>query len=180
MICIMMMDPNELAKLYLCGICKQLPKTVVAAEDGHFYCQDCIQNHLEANSSLAGVSPATGELMGNVLVSPLTIQSLINKLSSNEALDKKYLERRNITNLENVSDYVQETIMRAEGGSIRDMSILSRWYLFGEQDGIDSNEDKAYKWAQRAADLHDADGQAYLGYCFVHGWGIEKDKGEGN
>ena len=77
----MNIDPNEFAKEYLCGICKQLPKVVAAATDGHFYCRDCISEHIGQFQISDNIpSPATGEQIERTIVDPKTIQSLINNL----------------------------------------------------------------------------------------------------
>eukprot|EP00956_Cyclotella_meneghiniana_P015321 scaffold23368_cov71-Cyclotella_meneghiniana.AAC.4 len=166
-------DPNKLAELHLCVKCRKLPKSVVAATDENLYCRTCIEGVLSAASSGDIIqSPATGEVIGRKLTTPVTIQALINDLMACGNLDKKYVwsdsEDAN-------SSSVLETIQKkAKAGSARHMTILGRWYLFGEKEGIEGNEDEAYKWCKQADNLDDVDG-----YCLLHGYGTVKNIDEG-
>ena len=156
-------DPNKLAELHLCAKCSKLPKSVVAATDGHLYCRACIEEVISASPGDIH-SPATGEVIGRTLTTPVTIEALINELMACGTLDKKYLcsdsEDANTSS-------VMETMQKAEAGSARHMSILGRWYLFGEKEGIESNEDEAFKWCKQADNLDDVDGKVCGLYSFL-------------
>lgn len=163
-------DPNKLAELHLCVKCRKLPKSVVAATDENLYCRTCIEGVLSAASSGDIIqSPATGEVIGRKLTTPVTIQALINDLMACGNLDKKYVwsdsEDAN-------SSSVFETIQKAKAGSARHMTILGRWYLFGEKEGIEGNEDEAYKWCKQADNLDDVDGKVcglIVSFIFILG-----------
>lgn len=174
----MNIDPNEIARQYLCGVCEQLPTVVVAATDGHFYCKDCIEQRVKSGSEVIP-SPVTGEPIGKTLVYPKTVQSLIGKLIESGSVDDKYLRKWNDSSLDDDSETVRDTKVRAEEGSAEHMSILSRWYIFGEKEGIQSDKSEAFKWCKKAADLDNPDGKALEGYCYIHGFGVERDRDEG-
>ena len=153
-----MMDPSELARKYLCHACTKLPRHVVVDANGHIYCIGCV------------APPVT---------TPVTIQSLIDTLISDGSVDKEFLERSNDISVEEASESIWDTKEKAMKGSAKHMCILSRWYMFGEKEGVDSDDEEAYKWCKQAADAEDVDGMAYQGYCFIHGHGVEKNREEG-
>ena len=155
-----MIDSNKLVRDHLCNKCRQLPKEVVVTADGLYYCKECIEEDVD-------------------VVYPVTIQSLINDLVENGAVDQQFLRRWNDINLEDASESVKHIIEQAENGSVKHMSILGRWYIFGEKEGVDGDEFEAFKWCKQAADAGDVDGIAYLGYCYIHGFGVERNFDDG-
>ena len=174
------MDTDEIVRLYICQICKQLPKSIVTATDGHFYCLGCIQQHLETRSVLGVIlSPVSGKPIDKTLITPITIQALIDDCVASGLVDSRYLGNWNESGSEEGSKSVKDTFEKANKGQAKYMSIIGRWYLFGEKEGIESNEDEAYRWCKKAADLDDVDGMAYLGYCLIHGCGVDKNKEDG-
>lgn len=174
-------DPNELAKQHLCGICKQLPKLIVVATDGHFYCRGCITAWIEeqSESSRDILSPVTEEQIEKTIVTPITIQSLIDSLVETGLVDNEYLTMWNEKSADCASETVKETRQKANDGSARHMATLARWYIFDEQVGLECDEDLAYEWSKKAAEQDDVYGKGYLGYCLIHGFGVGKDKNEG-
>lgn len=172
------MDPNEIVRLYICQICKQLPKSIVTATDGHFYCLWCMEKHIGTYSrSEVILSPVTGNPISKTLIPPVTIQDLIEDCVASGLVDSQYLERWNESKDGTTS--VTDTFEKAKNGQAKYMTIISRWYLFGEKEDVESNEDEAYNWCKRAAELDDVDGKAYLGYCLIHGCGVKKNKEDG-
>lgn len=147
-----------LAKKYLCHACMKLPRHVVVDAKGHIYCMGCVD------------PPVT---------TPVTIQSLIDNLISDGSVDKEVLGRSNDMSVEEATESIRDTKDKARKGSAKHMCILSRWYMFGEKEGVDSDDEEAYKWCKQAADAGNVDGMAYQGYCFIHGHGVEKNRADG-
>jgi hypothetical protein len=172
------MDPNLIAAEYICRLCNTLPRDVVMAEDGHIYCRKCVTETIVADANEL-LSPVTGKIIGTNLVVPPTIQCLIEKLVATGGVEQKLLGVWAKQSLVEVSAYVRKTKERAEQGSPEHMALLGRWYLLGEQEGIDCNAETGYKWCKEAARQDNADGMAYQGFCLVQGYGIEKNRNEG-
>lgn len=74
---------------------------------------------------------------------------------------------------------ISETKLKAEQGDVDQMVILARWYLFGEQDGVDLDLSEGYFWSKKAGDEDSMTGKAYQGFCLVRGLGVERDWEDG-
>ena len=173
------MDPNLLASKLVCQKCKILPKRPFLSEDGFFYCEECageIGRRVRSNDI---ESPGISKHPGKVLILALTVESLNKKLVATGAVDRKYLGDSDTERPDNVSEWVLEVKKNAEKGSSTHMAMLGRWYLFGEQEGVECNAKEGYKWVNEAAEKDDVDGMAYKGICLIHGFGVDKDRNEG-
>jgi hypothetical protein len=71
-----MMDPNSLAKEFMCPICNMLPFDPVIAEDGFVYDKECIDKFIAI-----GRSPMTGEQTGATLISSNSVRETIQVLA---------------------------------------------------------------------------------------------------
>eukprot|EP00804_Cyclotella_cryptica_P022872 CCRYP_005070-RA/>CCRYP_005070-RA protein AED:0.11 eAED:0.11 QI:159/0.66/0.5/1/1/1/4/21/584 len=119
------------------------------------------------------------KLVTTSVTTPVTIQCLIDNIISNGSVDIEILGKSNEMSAEEASESIGDTKEKARKGSAKHMCTLSRWYLFGEKEEVDSDDDEAYKWCKQAADAGDVDGMAYQGYCFIHGHGVDKNREEG-
>ena len=180
------MDQTTIAEKYVCPLCHCLPRYPVAAEDGHFYHETCLNAVFE--SSPAGepiISPATKEQMGTKIIHAKTIQCLIEKLVAEEEVDSELLGCD--WNDTHKSDMIRETKEKAECGSAEYMAKLGRLCLFGEQEGFEFEDElneqerieDGYRLCKESAEKGHCDGMAYQAICLLFGYGIEKDGEEG-
>jgi hypothetical protein len=168
-----MMDPNSLAKEFMCPICNMLPFDPVIAEDGFVYDKECIGKFIAI-----GRSPMTGEQMGATLISSISVRETIQVLAQCVGIDTALLGAWP-KKQENLNDF-SVTKTKAVQGDVEHIMILAKWYLFGDKDGIDRDAKLGYEWCERAADLDNSLGKAYQGVCLVCGLGVERDFEEGN
>ncbi|KAL7544526.1 hypothetical protein ACHAWF_007908 [Thalassiosira exigua] len=145
------MDPNSLASRYLCKKCGDLPKQPFVAEDGNFYHEACIPTETKFTAAT-------------------TIKCVIEKILATEDYDQCLSSE----DVNGNTVKIDEVLEKAELGSSKDMARLGRWYLLGEQEGIEFDEDKAYYWSKKAADQSDGNGMAYLAMCLIHGYGVDQ------
>lgn len=182
------MDPNDVASLYTCGVCGKLPmrraaekegeeERPVAAEDGHFYHESCIKREFERAGDGGVISPVTKLPMGEKLIFAKTVQCLLETLSRN-VVDQEMLVEASHCATKSVS--LIETKKKAEGGSLKHMALLGRWYLLNEVEGTERNATKGFGWCKNAADNGDCDGMAYQAIWMLHGYDeIQKNRNEG-
>ena len=170
------MDLNALASLYQCQVCGKLPMSravgkegeqdhLVAAEDGHFYHESCIEREFERAGAGRIISPVTNKTMGAALIHPKTIQCFLETLTRNEMVDRGLLE----DSREKDFDLVKETEEKAAGGSFEHMAHLGRWHLLNEAEGMKGNVTEGYDWCKKAADGGDCNGMAYQAIWLIHG-----------
>lgn len=169
------MDPNTLATEYACKVCGVLPTDPYFAEDGHCYHEACIRTVFDCSGPGMVISPATHEPMGRHLIFAKGVQCFIEKMLVTKEVNADLIGEENMDQ----EIKVQKTLQLAHEESPEHMALLGRWYLLGEQEGVEPNDEECYKWCEKAADLGNADGMAYQGVCLVHGHGVEKDRNEG-
>jgi len=173
------MDPNSLAIEFICPICHMLPIDPVLAEDGFIYCKGCIGEIVDGGDSQV-ISPMTGEPMETTLIYSDTVKETIRDLTECEELEDgikgAWAAGKQCTS---TGDRILDTKKKAKHGDVEHMVILSRWYLFGEQDGVKRDANKGYNWCKLAADQGDMTGKAYQGYCLIRGLGVERDWEDG-
>ena len=80
------MDPNSLAKEFMCPICNMLPFDPVIAEDGFVYDKECIGKFIAI-----GRSPMIGEQMGATLISSNSVRETIQVLAQCVGIDTALL-----------------------------------------------------------------------------------------
>ncbi|MBQ9103475.1 MAG: sel1 repeat family protein [Clostridia bacterium] len=64
-------------------------------------------------------------------------------------------------------------LINAEKGDEKAMHFVASAYFTGE--GVEKNNEQAFKWWQKLADKGNADGQYALGICYFDGIGVEKN-----
>jgi len=174
------MDSDCLSK-YTCKICNTLPRLPVLAEDGEFYHEACIETHfkkcIDSDESIS--SPVTKKPMGTQTIQPVTIPRYIEKLTSYEGLEQRSQDIDDSSQHETNSEKITLTKEKASHGSAQHMALLGRWYLLGEEDGIDCDVKRGIELCQAAVLLGDCNAKAYLGLCLFCGFGVEKDREEG-
>ena len=176
------MDSNRLVLKYTCKICNILPKRPVLAEDGHFYHEACFKTHYKEciDSDVSILSPVTKKPIGTQTIQPVTIPRYIEKLTSyEEGLELGSLDSNASSQQERNSEMIRVTKEKSEQGSAQHMALLGRWYLLGEEDGIDCDIKRGIELCQAADLLGDCNAKAYLGLCLFCGFGVEKDREEG-
>jgi TPR repeat protein len=72
------------------------------------------------------------------------------------------------------SNLVGALLVRAENGDDEAMLSLGIAYELGGY-GVSQNMDEAIKWYRKSANLGNANGQAFLGTCYLEGKGVAKD-----
>ena len=170
------MDLSALASLYQCQVCGKPPMSravgkegeqdrLVAAEDGHFYHESCIEREFERAGAGRIISPVTNKTMGATLIHTKTIQCFLETLTRNEMVDRGLLE----DSREKEFDLVKETEEKAAGGSFEHMALLGRWHLLNEADEMKGNATEGYDWCKKAADGGDCNGMAYQAIWLIHG-----------
>ena len=104
----------------------------------------------------------------------IAIPSFIEKLIVNEEEDQHQIEDnpKPTTCLE----LVKVTKDRANEGSVSHMTLLARWYLFGEQEGVDSDITEGMNWCKKAIARGNSDAKAYEAICLLHGYGDDIEK----
>ena len=168
------MDPNALAVEFLCPICCVLPIDPVIVEDGFIYCRGCIENFINSNEASELYSPMTGELIGTTLIYSDAVKQTIQELTACKELeDKSGWATQRQSKSTGDRDPVIDAKKKAEEGDVECMLRIGRWYLFGEQDGVECDAVQGYKWCKQAAEQDDMAGKAYQGYCLIRGLGVE-------
>ena len=174
------MESDCLVK-YTCKICNILPTHPILAGDGRFYHEKCIESHfkrcIDSDGSIS--SPVTKQPIGTQTIQPVTIPRYIEKLSSCEGLEQRSPYIDDSSQHETNSEMVRVTKEKASHGSAQHMTLLGRWYLLGEEDGIDCDVKRGIELCQAADLLGDCNAKAYLGLCLFCGFGVEKDREEG-
>ena len=174
------MDANSIALEFLCPICLTLPGDPVFAEDGFVYDRKCIQQVIDQANSNEIASPMTEKPMGITLITSALAEGIIRELARCNGLDEKFVGAWASQNEDtDFGDIIAETKYNAKQGHVGSMAILGKWYLSGEQKGIDYDADEGYRWSKMAADHGDVTGKAYCGYCLIQGFGVEKDWEDG-
>lgn len=176
------MDSNRLVSKYKCNICNTVTKQPVLAEDGHFYHETCLETHfkrcIDSDGSIP--SPVTKQPIGSQTIQPVSIPQFIEKLASYEGLEHRSQDIDDSSQHEKNSEIIiRVTKEKSEQGSAHHMALLGRWYLFGEEDGIDCDIKRGIELCQAADLLGDCNAKAYLGLCLLHGYGVEKDREDG-
>lgn len=162
------MNRESIAVNFICPVCQKRPLTQhVLAEDGFIYHEECIKKYIHPEKAVL-ISPMTRKELGRRLIFSRTIESTLEDLEKCE---------RDCMDV-NKDKIVSETIVNAKIGDLTSMTTLGRWYLFGEQQGIDKDEPRGYDLVKRAAEGND-EAKAYLGHCLIRGLGVEKNKEEG-
>jgi TPR repeat protein len=103
----------------------------------------------------------------------------IEKLTSYEGLEQRSQDIDDSSQHETNSEMITLTKEKSEQGSAQHMARLGRWYLFGEEDGIDCDTKRGIELCQAADLLGDCNAKALLGLCLLQGYGVEKDREEG-
>ena len=174
------MDSKRLVLKYTCKICNILPKLPVLAEDGHFYHEACIETHFKKciDSDESILSPVTKKPIGTQTIQPVTIPRYIEKLTSYKGLEQRLQDIDDSSQHETNSEMITLTNEKASHGSAH-MVLEARWYLLGEEDGIDCDVKRGIELCQAAVLLGDCNAKAYLGLCLFCGFGFEKNREEG-
>lgn len=182
---VFIMDPNSIAVDFLCPLCQTLPGSAVLADDGFIYDKECIAMYIGGRDTADIKSPMTGKPMRATLIISDTIKTTIKELILVDELDARFLgewstqKERKRDEEDTTSDIISETKRKAEQGDAKYMSTLGRWYLFGEQSGIEYNAMKGYGWCKQASETGDMIGKAYQGHCLVRGLGVDRDWKDG-
>ena len=172
-------DVKTLAPRFACKVCGYLPEErPFVAEDGHFYHEECLRDLFRraGADAAAVVSPATGRGMGTKAIFAKTIKCLIAKIAAHDDVDRRLL--RPDSGARASAERVRLATERARAGAAKDMALLARWHLFGEQEGFDCDSTEGYYWSEKAADAGDADGMAYQGLYLLNGHGVERNRNE--
>ena len=179
------MDPTSLAIEFICPLCRCLPTDPVFSEDGFIYDRACIEKYIASSKedpvAMSIVSPMTGESMGTTLIASDVVKETIRELVMCEDINKGILGAwANVTNEDkSTTGDICNTKKKANEGDVEQMIKLAEWYLFGGQNGIDVDAEKAYHWCKLAADEEHLLGKAYQGYCLTVGIGVDHDWEDG-
>ena len=179
------MDPTSLAIEFICPLCRFLPTDPVFSQDGFIYDRACIEKYIASSKedpvAMSIVSPMTGKSMGTTLIASDVVKETIRELVLCEDINKGILGAwANVTNEDkSTTGDICNTKKKANEGDVEQMIKLAEWYLFGGQDGIDVDAQKAYHWCQLAAYEEHMLGKAYQGYCLTVGIGTDNDWEDG-
>lgn len=73
-----------------------------------------------------------------------------------------------------MTDVLQDTLIKAEGGDIDAMKLMSKWYYLGWET-LRPSAEKSLEWAMRAAEAGDAEAQRIVGTKTEFAEGTQKD-----
>jgi TPR repeat protein len=73
-----------------------------------------------------------------------------------------------------MTDVLQDTLIKAEGGDTAAMKLLSKWYYLGWE-SLKPSAEKSFEWTMRAAEAGDAEAQRHAGAKIEFAEGTPKD-----
>ncbi|CAB9500726.1 Sel1 repeat [Seminavis robusta] len=157
----------------VCFLSKKLPPNPVRAEDGYLYDEPVIQAYIETakKEDRAITSPATKQLMGDRLFPAPSVKEYINAL-----VDCEVIVDENLVSLWKKQGRQEAAMdaLKASAASGDTSAMLKLGFAFGAGTScVPKDSTVACTWFQKGHAAGCVRATAWLGYCYITGYGVE-------